>query len=420
MKKMLRLFLTLAMLVCLCSCSAGNKETADKRDETNATAVPEVTPIPTPDVSAIVATNKNVEYVVKDDDTIEITHYKTYDEHLLIPETIDGYMVTSIGEKAFSLSPKLKTILLPNTLTSIGDLAFENSTVAYVNIPASVVHVGVNPFRSCENLEYVHVEQDHPVFEFVGGVLYNQKEKKAIAYLWRSGLPRDVALLPGTTSIGDYAFSGQPLNQIVFPDTLMEIGNKAFSGSSLYSVTIPDSVISIGDGAFRECRNLRSVTMETAIRTIGHYAFYESPLSGAMVLPEGLETIGQYAFSFTNLQSVVIPGSLKTIGDAFCNCASLTSVTINEGVEHMGDGAFSQCSVLTELVIPEGVLDIGDYAVQDCGALVITLPSSLTDIGFRSFRNNNTDRIYHVPRDSYAAQWCEKNNYHYTYSDEIN
>ena len=63
-----------------------------------------------------------------------------------------------------------------------------------------------------------------------------------------------------------------------------------------------------------------------------------------------------------------------------------TEITILDGVESIGDDAFSGCSDLTSIVIPESVTSIGDYAFSGCTGLTsIVIPESVTSIGNNAF-----------------------------------
>ena len=123
---------------------------------------------------------------------VDIGVYDFYFEPVTIPDNIDGYKVTSIGNYAFKEFRGLVTI--PNSVTSIGNGAFQNC-IALTAIPNSLVSIGNNAFQYC----------------------------------------------PGLTSI-------------TIPNSVTSIGNGAFGGCvNLISITIPDSVTSIGDNAFYLC-----------------------------------------------------------------------------------------------------------------------------------------------------------------------
>ena len=138
--------------------------------------------------------------------------------------------ITTIGSNDFfdkmsSIFPNLKTIVIPEGVTSIGERAFEYCTgLTSITIPDSVTSIGDYAFHGCFNLTSVTIPD-------------------------------------GVTSIGDYAFHGcYGLTSITIPEGVTSIGRSAFSGcSGLKSITIPNSVTSIGNGAFYQCTSLKTI-----------------------------------------------------------------------------------------------------------------------------------------------------------------
>ena len=126
------------------------------------------------------------------------------------------YIVVSIGSSAFSNSPNLTSVSIPNSVTSIGSDAFCNCLLlTSVSIPYSVTSIGSAAFFNCPRLASVSI--------------------------------------PGSvTSIGPSGFANCPnLTSVSIPNSVTSIGSDAFSGCvSLGFVSIPSSVTSIGGGAF--------------------------------------------------------------------------------------------------------------------------------------------------------------------------
>ena len=102
-----------------------------------------------------------------------------------------------------------------------------------------------------------------------------------------------------------------------------------------------------------------------------------------IVIPEGVNGIGEGAFSLRNqLQSISLPHSLKWIGKgAFHECSSLKSIIIPEGVMQIGEAAFLKCSSLQDVSIPHSVTTIGEGAFCRCDSLEsITIPDSVNEV----------------------------------------
>ena len=167
-----------------------------------------------------------------------------------------------IADDAFYGCKTLKSVTIPDSVTSIGSSVFEGcSSLTSVTIPDSVTSIGNYAFSGC-TAEIVW--GDEPVI----------------------------------TEIGDYAFAGYAGTSFVIPDSVTSIGEYAFYNcSSLTSVTIPDSVTSIGGGAFSGCSSLTSVTIPDSVTSIGEYAFYDCICLTSVTIGKGVTSIGRYAFS---------------------------------------------------------------------------------------------------------------------------
>ena len=178
---------------------------------------------------------RDYQYALLDDGTIEITRYKGSADRLAIPAKIAGKTVTSIRYSAF----------------------YSCDSLTSVSIPDSVEQIGTNLFVGCSKLKTISVSPDHPYFATIDGVLFRKADKALISY--PAGIKSSTYTIPqGIASIGDYAFdSCTSLTSVSIPDSVTTIGDCAFgSCTSLTSVSIPNSVTAIGDYAFSDCPNL--------------------------------------------------------------------------------------------------------------------------------------------------------------------
>ena len=184
--------------------------------------------------------------------------------------------------------------VIPNSVTSIGQYAFQNRTgLTSITIPNSVTSIGQSAFYYCSGLTSITI-------------------------------PNSV------TSIGQYAFQ---------------------NCTGLTSITIPDSVTSIGYGAFNSCSGLTSVTIGSGVTSIGENAFRDCTGLTSIIIPDSVTSIWQGAFyGCSGLTSATIGNSVTSIGyQAFYNCTGLTSVTIGNGVTSIGQQSFRNCSGLTSI-----------------------------------------------------------------------
>ena len=164
--------------------------------------------------------------------------------------------VTSIGDRAFDGCSALTTLSLGEKIKTIGNYAFENCTsLTGVTIPQSVTSIGYSAFEGCTNLNPLTIKG--PI-----------------------------------TSMGNYAFAGSTyLTSLTLYDDIQTIGNFAFVGStSLKTVTLPKNLTSIGEYAFARCSELESITIPEKVKTINSKTFADCSNLEYIILPAGLTT----------------------------------------------------------------------------------------------------------------------------------
>ncbi len=128
-----------------------------------------------------------------------------------------------------------------------------------------------------------------------------------------------------------------------------------------------------------------SVTIPASVRTWGNQAFSGSGLT-SVTLSEGLEAIGEVAFSnCKSLTNITIPASVKTLGSQAFSGSGLTSVTLSEGLTTIGEFVFSDCKSLTNITIPASVKTLGSQAFSGSGLTSVTLSEGLEAIGDIAF-----------------------------------
>ncbi len=194
------------------------------------------------------------EYTVSSE-KVTITKYTGTITAVTVPEAIEGYTVTVIGENAFKDRTDIKSIVLPDTITSIGNYAFYDCRLATsINIPDTVTSIGERAFDRCMSLKSIHI-------------------------------PASV------TSIGTNAFSDvrycnsltvDEANTVYHSDgncLIVTATKTLIAGCNTSVIPFDGSVEVIGEYAFYNRKNLTSINIPDAVTTINRYAFYGSGLT---------------------------------------------------------------------------------------------------------------------------------------------
>ncbi len=317
--------------------------------------------------------------------------------------------LVALGEERFSGARKLVSLVLPDTVETISERSFYNSSIKYIYIPSSVTCIENYAFHMSD-LEEVEFQTPCNV-ESIGD------------YCFCSTNIKKFEILPKLTSIGTYAFSDcSNLREITFPEeyALTEIGSYAFAYMpSVETFEIPTGITSIGSWAFSYCAGLKSITFEEpcSLTEIGSYAFAYTSLE-VFEIPTGVTSIGSYAFSnCEGLKSITFeePCSLTEIGsDAFSNMPSVETFEIPTGVTSIGSWAFSYCAGLKSITFEEpcSLTKIGSYAFAYTSLEVFEIPAPVTTISYNAFSDNKVLREVTFPYtiktiDSYAFYNCD-------------
>ena len=322
-----------------------------------------------------------------------------------IPETIDGGTVKIIGANAFEDCDTFTSITLPQSLTSIEDIAFAYCTALQnINIPQNVTNIGVSAFLQCKSLTSITIPSGVTSIKTSAFVLCTSLRSIELpdhlvsignsAFVGCSSL-ESIVIPAEVTSVRQFAFSGcTSLRSIELPDHLVSIGNSAFIGcTSLESVVIPMSVTSVENGAFDSCISLKAVFAKEGLPLES-----ASIPSGAVKIYYQVEDLGYVSIlkaranAQTSIESIEIP---RTIGgldvrtikeEAFRDCGNIKNIILPDSIREIQNSAFSYCTSLESINIPVGITSIGDYAFEDCTALKsVVIPQSVTNIGYAAF-----------------------------------
>ena len=174
-------------------------------------------------------------------------------EDFVVPPAIKDRPVTAVCDEAFERCGSLRTVVLPETVVSIGTLAFGDcAALETLALPGGVTAIPAVMLYNCASLTDVYIPDG---VTSIGGGAFGGCSSLA-----------SIALPAGLTKLGEYAFSGcSSLTDISIPDGVTEICHYTFLNcTSLTEAGLPASVTVIGAGAFKNCRSLEAVTMSGA------------------------------------------------------------------------------------------------------------------------------------------------------------
>ena len=283
---------------------------------------------------------------------------------VVIPETIDGVEVENIGEQSFTLVDyyrcnvdgrwqnfqekqegvsctvylkkdsegnilyPLNSVVLPRTLKTIEALAFENNNIDSINIPNSVTDIGDYAF-------------------------------------WNNAIT-SVYLPDSVTNLYRYAFGKNPITEFTFSKNMNTMTEGTIYYTSLTNLTVPSNIKTIQLGNMT--LNLQTLIIEEGVEQIDDNAFSYNSNLNKLRLPSTLKHIGMAAFSGCNVtdgpdyiyqrnpdgsentavlnsyaganKSITLPSQIKEIEDRAFDSCDITSITLNNGLEHIGQLAF--------------------------------------------------------------------------------
>lgn len=270
---------------------------------------------------------------------------------LKIPATVTyagkQYTVTAIKSKGLSKCFYVNSLIIPNTVTTIGDSIFVGGTmVESLTIPSSVTKIGTDAFFRAQ-LKSLVVED--------GNRFYDSRNNCNALIETRTN-----TLLKAS-------------NNAFIPNGVRRIEQNAFCRcDSISEINMPNTVTSVGDWAFAGCRSLKTVKLSASLTDIGKGAFSGVPIE-SIILPNSLKTIGERSFKGSSLHSLEIPASVTNIGREAFGWNNLVSIAVEKG-NKVYDSR-DNCNAVIETQT--------NTLTHGCGRT--TIPTSVTAIGDDAF-----------------------------------
>lgn len=273
--------------------------------------------------------------------------------HYEVPNSVE-----QIDPRAFEFSDYVKTVIFPESLTSIGRAAFSQSEITHLifrgNMPTDAPNLfhatpsALKIYHSDQKSGYPATWQAVPVESFDGRFTFSVRTYFLSSYF---------------IAITD--FPTDTVGSVNIPSTLVDLSVENIESRAFYqcndltSITIPSTVDTIKDDAFGSCANLESFFVAAGNT---HFSSLDSILfKGATELLKcPRKKMGGY----------VIPTHIETIADdAFRGCSQLTQIKFPDTLREIGSSAFNSCAALTKITIPDQATSVGQYAFAGCSDL---------------------------------------------------
>ena len=179
------------------------------------------------------------------------------------------------------------------------------------------------------------------------------------------------------------------IKSVDIKDGVTNVGDYAlFLLPDATQITLPKSVTRIGRYGIAMCSKLTGMSIPKSVTEIGDFGLAGNGLT-AVTLPDGLQSLGRGAFdTCTSLTNTTLPAAITAVpGKCFADCTKLLNVKYAGTVTAIGDLAFESCKSLVTAPIPETVTELGASAFTGCTALTdVTLPAGVTAIPEDCFR----------------------------------
>ena len=272
-------------------------------------------------------------------------------------------------------------IALENSVTEIGAYAFAGSNVTKVILTQNVTKLGVGAF---ENSALTAIELNGAQLTEIPDNAFRGSELAFIE------LPDSVKVL------GNYAFANSALHNFT-ANGLEKLGNNVFENcialrggevEGKYVLTLAESITEMGKQVFAGCTDLAYVNLPSLTK-LGGYTFYNANALKEVAFGENTTAIGTYTFSNTPVEKVSLGGALERVTEgAFYGCNRLAEITLPDTVHTIENMAFEGCRSLTIVNGIEHVVTFGTQAFYESGVENLTLTSAkvIGDFAFGSQR----------------------------------
>ena len=424
------------------------------------TSAPTAKPTATPTATPTVAPTKTPtpEFVVEDG---TLVGYNGTDPDVIVPEKVNGQTITAINLFAFRSNQNINSIILPDSITDIGEESFAWCTnLKKVVLPKNLTQINVGLFRKCTSLETIELPKtvtfiDAEAFEGCSSLkeitipdgveeIYDDTFDNCTA-LTKINLPASVTAiasgafgsctslesinLDNISSIGKFAFYNcTGLTELTLGENPVDISRKAFSGcSNITKVTVKNSETSLDSTGLAELENLSIYGHINSVAQLfadkNDIPFYDLK-TGERIINEWVVDNEGVVWGYKgNETDIVIPREVNGIAinkigeNAFAN-SKITSVEMEDNIQSVDDDAFIDCESLRSVKLSKSMESLPG-CFSGCGSLeYISIPSNIKSIYVYAFYSCK-NVVIHCAEGSTAQEYAVNNNISYVIDENL-
>lgn len=318
-------------------------------------------------------------------------------------EELENFNFTSdeTNLKITSVKEMPEILTIPDIVTEIGQIAYNNQTIRELHIGKNVKTMSSGAFYNCENLEVVTFDSNSKL-EAISRVAF------AYTNITNITIPNSVKL------IDDEAFRNSSLANITFAENsnLETIGSSAFYDSNIKEITLPSSIKEIQTNAFNTLR-MDEFVIPASLETIGEYAFSECKFDVLRFEEnENRTKITNSAFYYIQIKKIIIPKDVKEIEDYAFSSTRVEEIEFEEGsiLETIGIQSFHE-NRLKYLELPDNLKLIKEQAFYNYGYKMsyVNVNSKLLEIENDAFYGvfpniilNHSEKTFVIGEDTYG------------------
>ena len=283
--------------------------------------------------------------LLNDKSGYRIDSVKKMEADMVIPSYYHGLPIVTIADHLCTDNDVIETLTIGYNLKEITDYSFNNMrALKTVVIPNSVTSIGYIAFRECDLLQYTRFDN--------GYYLGNEDNPYLALHKPVASSISNINIHRSCKYVCSYALCELQNNyNVSFHDGIKVVSKGALQYSGVKTVRFPKNMEVISQDMFYCAGSLTSVTLPEKLKKIESHSFAHAVKLEEITFPETLETIeGEAFWNSKTIQTIELPGSMKLLAtQVFFECDKLENVVINKGITKINARAFYKCPLLTHI-----------------------------------------------------------------------